>query len=1492
MYFSTDFLDHEGNMINNNIAQHQDITIGGIVSTGLDINGMNNGMNGPMSSHILSCLNCANEFSATNAIRLPRKLFCGHTFCGQCMSNMLVSDNILDGSSFSCAACFQVTRVYGGVDGLPNDIVAMKALKNKNEDNYNYTNSMNSNNNMTNSRAFLCGNCEENGAKFKCQQCEEECAFLCPDCAGKHNEMKAFRRHEIVELSPYMLHQHTMMAQQSHQRSPSSQMQLQQPNFIGQNSATSTPIRVPVPDMVNIGNITFECDISTYDMLTSFNAMKLREIMEQTGCNIYDDESNVTKIGLKCLGLRGTKYQVEAAARMLKSCLHMAPSQENVFSRVGTSPPAMTLGRGAQRTSVRLITIAREHIDTLMNSRGATLTDIMTKSGAQISVKNDALTPVEAENGMMCLQVGGNSGEVEFALSMIKTYTGQSGGTRDNSNPHSPLKTSPSASDSYAAHTFGRDFDIYESVYSSLSASSSPYDQRDQEPLSPNADTLYLDCPQEKVKLVIGAKGVVIKSIMRRTKTVIVIDEKFPDGHPRKVEIKGKAENIRLAQQMIQSVIDSGPTSIDDYGELQGRVPNHITGEFDSKKGLEIPGEKIVAIRCPAEKISIVIGAKGVIINEISRRSNTQISIDEDPRNSIAASAQFLLGGNEVPSPESDMSSNFSLRRIEIRGLPADIEVAKGLIEAVVTSGPNVLYSAEIGKNGVELPKPLTKKSIEIPCPKEKVGALIGSKGTIIKEIMRKTNTQISIAEEIIDQEYLDNGILTTLESRMVNIRGSPEDIELCKSTIEEIIGNEYSQEGKSFSMLSSMSPNISRGSISVGDIASSPVDRAKMPSAFPSLPPQETYETITVPLDRMREIIGIKGVIIKKISSKSGAKIIVNNDLPTGVPRILEIRGTIQQINKAKDLLKGILDSKEVATSKESNTSMESDDKDFLLRDKISISPERSRNKIRTVEIINFVAPNSMETILSRKKLIEKIILCSGAEINSRSSDIGSIQLHVEGYTENVHDAVRLINKLFEDVMETDKAGKNTSSLLLQGDQEVLFEIFDCPGPKSSFLIDNRAANIKEIRRRSSATIVLMKSRHSTPHSSLAFNMTADVWRRVAIIGSVENVVEAKNLLHTLVTKGENLVIKAGSNKRGQFGDFCSDDDDDDDDDDDFDDSEYDEFSGVDFNGELDFDEDYDDDDDGVNDDEGDLNLAHCSIECPNDKVGLVIGFKGVVIKSMMKRSKAKIVVIGTVVNGKTTRVVEITGTEAQVITARQMVDCVITHGADALDQSGKASMALGIITKYVDVTTDDYKQLALVLGPGLKTVVHSANAAIAVIGPNPKRNEDHNLRRISVKGTQNCVEIALSMIKETMDKLNIDMNVIVDKDFKNIDDADSVGSPSKDKSPPESPSSGVAKISKKNQIATRTVQCPLTRVGTLIGTRGVIVKEIMKRSGATIVVAESSFLDDSDPAVEVREVHIKGSKNAVATAEKLVRSLIEHGTKVLNKGHEKDSN
>ena len=58
------------------------------------------------------------------------------------------------------------------------------------------------------------------------------------------------------------------------------------------------------------------------------------------------------------------------------------------------------------------------------------------------------------------------------------------------------------------------------------------------------------------------------------------------------------------------------------------------------------------------------------------------------------------------------------------------------------------------------------------------------------------------------------------------------------------------------------------------------------------------------------------------------------------------------------------------------------------------------------------------------------------------------------------------------------------------------------------------------------------------------------------------------------------------------------------------------------------------------------------------------------------------------------------------------------------------------------------------------------------------------------------------------------------------------------------------------------------------------------MKRSVTTIVVCETSIPNPANPTQEIREVYIRGSKNAVVLAEKIIYSLIEHGTKALSKG------
>ena len=76
-------------------------------------------------------------------------------------------------------------------------------------------------------------------------------------------------------------------------------------------------------------------------------------------------------------------------------------------------------------------------------------------------------------------------------------------------------------------------------------------------------------------------------------------------------------------------------------------------------------------------------------------------------------------------------------------------------------------------------------------------------------------------------------------------------------------------------------------------------------------------------------------------------------------------------------------------------------------------------------------------------------------------------------------------------------------------------------------------------------------------------------------------------------------------------------------------------------------------------------------------------------------------------------------------------------------------------------------------------------------------------------------------------------------------------------------------------------TKQCPMARVGSLIGTRGSVIREVMKRTGTSIMVGD---IPDLLSGVDFREVTIRGAAGGVAEAEKLIQGIIDIGTKVLN--------
>ncbi len=118
--------------------------------------------------------------------------------------------------------------------------------------------------------------------------------------------------------------------------------------------------------------------------------------------------------------------------------------------------------------------------------------------------------------------------------------------------------------------------------------------------------TVNMPCPQVKVRSVIGKKGCVIAEIIRESGCKIQIDQNFPEGHPRQMQLTGTPKTLSIAMAMLKKIIDSPEDGYD----------NHQPSQDD--------------FYVPQDKVGSVIGHKGANISEIMRRTGCRIQIVQE----------------------------------------------------------------------------------------------------------------------------------------------------------------------------------------------------------------------------------------------------------------------------------------------------------------------------------------------------------------------------------------------------------------------------------------------------------------------------------------------------------------------------------------------------------------------------------------------------------------------------------------------------------------------------------------------------------------------------------------------------------------------------------------------------------------------------------------------------------------------------------------------
>ena len=160
----------------------------------------------------------------------------------------------------------------------------------------------------------------------------------------------------------------------------------------------------------------------------------------------------------------------------------------------------------------------------------------------------------------------------------------------------------------------------------------------------PVGDIEIIEVNQDKVGQIIGSKGAIIQELQMRTGAKIYVNQNFPDGVARQVNISGTPAQMKAASDLVKKIIAEGPTSIH---------VNAIAG------GPQIA----LTIDCPQALVGRVIGSSGATIKDLQSRSGAKIQINQD----------FPDG---VP------------RKINISGTQAAVSLATQLVNFVMENGP------------------------------------------------------------------------------------------------------------------------------------------------------------------------------------------------------------------------------------------------------------------------------------------------------------------------------------------------------------------------------------------------------------------------------------------------------------------------------------------------------------------------------------------------------------------------------------------------------------------------------------------------------------------------------------------------------------------------------------------------------------------------------------------------------------------------------------
>jgi len=253
----------------------------------------------------------------------------------------------------------------------------------------------------------------------------------------------------------------------------------------------------------------------------------------------------------------------------------------------------------------------------------------------------------------------------------------------------------------------------------------------------------------------------------------------------------------------------------------------------------------------PVEIATVIASAPATVAD-----NGTQLVTEEIPENKVGA----IIGtrGASISILQQQTGCRLKMnaaafpgapRFLEYSGTSAQIQAAQALVARVMAEGSQVLNQmAQVGGATV---------TMTIDLPPSKVGRVIGQGGNTIKEMQSRSGAAIKVDQ----QSMLEH------EPRKVHLLGTQASVTAAMQLVNYVI-----EHGPGLPPLA----------------AGGPMGHAMMPGAH-----QVVTHTLDCPKASLGRIIGRGGEMINQIQNTTGARVLIDQNVPEGAPCKVNISGS-----------------------------------------------------------------------------------------------------------------------------------------------------------------------------------------------------------------------------------------------------------------------------------------------------------------------------------------------------------------------------------------------------------------------------------------------------------------------------------------------------------------------------------------------------------------------------------------------------------------------